>query len=109
MRRSEVIELLQKFKDAHARLSSLFQGENVEEAEFQEARDDFWQLIQQVEDCRSLLDKEQTEYVARLSSLAFKHRIKVRSRSLSQSRSRSPSSASLPAVESSSLSSSSSS
>ena len=100
MRRSELNEVFNKFKTAHARLSSLSVGDSGDEDEFQLAKDDFNALLSQLSEHLELFDQEQKDFILSSSSLAFQHRLKVRARSLSQSRSRSPS-ASRPSAEAS--------
>ena len=100
MRRSELNEVFNNFKTAHARLSSLSVGDNGDEDEFQQAKDDFNSLLTQLSEHLELFDQEQKDFILSSSSLAFQHRLKVRTRSLSQSRSRSPST-SRPSAEAS--------
>ena len=91
MRRSELNEAFNNFKTAHALLSSLSCKEDGDEEEFQQAKIQFSSLLTQLTEHLDLFEQEQRDFILNSSSLAFRHRLKVRERSLSQSRSRSPS------------------
>ena len=91
MRRSEITQLLNDFKEAYQRLSALTLNAASEEADFEREKATFDSLFARISESRALLDDEQREYVQRVSSLPFRHRVRVafnrsRTRSLSRSR-----------------------